>query len=94
MRGNVIGSKGLREIALRALEGVGDEVAGQWEEYTGKAFHVRRRLTIEEQGPIGPAVDVRGTPEAFNRLNAIRIVMPYLPEEMLMAEMYGEPLPQ
>lgn len=88
----MLGSKALRELALMALEGVGDEVTGQWEEYTGKAFHVRRRLTIEEQNPIGPAVDVRGTREAFNRLNAIRIVMPYLPEEMLMAEMYGETL--
>lgn len=89
MRGNVIGSKRLRQIAIIALEGVGDEVSGQWEEYTGKAFHVRRRLTSEEQKPIGPAVDVRGTTEAVNRLNAIRIVMPFLPEELLMAEMYG-----
>ena len=87
----MLGSKSLREIALRALEGVGDEVAGQWEEYTGTAFHVRRRLTIEEQEPIGPAVDVRGTAEAINRINAIRIVEPHLPVEMLMAELYGEP---
>jgi hypothetical protein len=85
LRGNILGSKALRDIALRALDGVGDEVAGQWEEYTGKAFHVRRRLTNEEQKPIGPAVDVRGTPEAVNRINAILIVNPYLPEDMLMA---------
>lgn len=86
----MLGSKALRELALQALEGVGDEVAGQWEEFTGKAFHVRRRLTLEEQTPIGPAVDVRGTREALNRLNAVRIVMPYLPEAMIMAEAYGE----
>jgi hypothetical protein len=72
------------------LEGVGDEVAGQWHEYTGKAFHVRRRLTLEEQDLIGPAVDVRGTPEALSRINAIMIVQPYLPEALLMAELYGE----
>jgi hypothetical protein len=72
------------------LEGVGDEVAGQWEEYTGKAFHVRRRLTLEEQDLIGPAVDVRGTPEALSRINAIMIVQPYLPEALLIAELYGE----
>jgi hypothetical protein len=85
-----LGSKALRELALSALEGVGDEVAGQWEEFTGKAFHIRRRLTLEEQMPIGPAVDVRGTQEALNRINAVRIVLPYLPAEMLMAEAYGE----
>lgn len=71
---------------------MGDETAGQWEEYTGKAFHVRRRLTNEEQKPIGPAVDIRGTAEARNRINAVRIVQPYLPAEILMAEMYGEGL--
>jgi hypothetical protein len=93
MRGNILGSKTLRAIALKALEGVGDEITGQWEEYTGKAFHVRRRLTNEEQKPIGVAVDVRGTPEAIHRINAIRIVMPFLPREMLEAEIYGERLP-
>jgi hypothetical protein len=86
----VLGSKALREICFKALEGVGDEVAGQWEEYTGKAFHLRRRLTVEEQEPIGEAVDVRGTYEAYNRLNAIRIVMPYLPESLLIAELTGQ----
>ena len=80
----------MRELALSALEGVGDEVAGQWEEFTGKAFHIRRRLTIEEQALVGPAVDVRGTQEALNRINAVRIVMPYLPVQTLMAEAYGE----
>lgn len=85
----MLGSKALREIALMALEGVGDEVAGQWEEYTGRAFHIRRRLTNEEQEPIGPAVDIRGTQEAQNRINAIRIVRPYLPAEILMAELHG-----
>lgn len=73
-----------------ALDGVGDEVSGQWEEYTGKAFHVRRRLTIEEQKPIVPAVDIRGTTEARNRINVIMIVQPYLPKELLIAELNGE----
>lgn len=77
---------------MRAVEGVGDEVSGQWEEYTGKAFHVRRRLSAEEQESIGPAIDIRGTPEAMSRINNIRMVMPFLPRELLMAEMYGERL--
>jgi hypothetical protein len=47
---------------------------------------------MEEQKPIGPAVDIRGTSEARNRINAIMIAQPYLPAEMLMAEMYGEQL--
>ena len=73
-----------------ALEGVGDEVSGQWEEYTGKAFHIRRRLTVEEQEPIGPAVDVRGTAEARNRINAVSIVQAHLPASLIAAELYGD----
>ncbi len=62
-------------------------MTGQWEEWTGKAFHVRRRLTTEEQEPIGVAVDVRGTSEAVNRINAVRIAVRFLPAEILMAEL-------
>lgn len=86
----MLGSKILRQYALDALRDVGDETSGQWEEYTGKAFHIRRRLTLEEQSSIGEAIDIRGTREAMNRINAVRIVVPFLPEEMVMAEMYGE----
>lgn len=86
----MLGSKILRQYALDALRDVGDEVSGQWEEYTGKTFHIRRRLTLEEQSSIGEAIDIRGTREAMNRINAVCIVVPFLPEEMVMAEMYGE----
>lgn len=72
---------------MKTLEGVGDACAGQWEEYTGKAFHVRRRLTNAEQFLTGPVLDVRGTEEGRRRMNAVRIVAPYLPEEMIFAEM-------
>ncbi len=58
----------LRRFALDALAGVGDADLGEWEEWTGYAFHVRRRLTPAEQAPIGEVVDVRGTPEAKRRL--------------------------
>lgn len=85
----MIGTKQLRLIALKALEGVGDETGGQWEEYTRQAFHLRRRLTVEEQERVGPALDIRGTEAAVNRVNAIRIVCPFLPVEMLFQEAYG-----
>ena len=31
------------------------------------AFHVRRRLSAVEEARIGPALDIRGTPEARQR---------------------------
>lgn len=62
----------LRDIAVKTLDGVGDESRGQWEEWTGTAFHVRRRLSSEEQKDIGPAVDIRGTKEFDRRVKAIR----------------------
>ena len=47
-------------------------------------------MTVEEQSSIGEAIDIRGTKEARNRINAVRVVVHFLPEEMVMAEMYGE----
>jgi hypothetical protein len=38
----------LRNYALDALRGVGDASQGEWEEWTGYAFHVRRRLSEAE----------------------------------------------
>jgi hypothetical protein len=50
------------------LDGVGDASLGQWEERGETAWHLRRRLTTEEQASIGPACDLRGTKEAQHRL--------------------------
>jgi len=61
----------LRRFALESLEGVGDASLGEWEEWTGYAFHIRRRLSAEEQEPIGEVVDIRGTPEARRRLERV-----------------------
>jgi hypothetical protein len=77
----------LRALALKALEGVGDASLGQWEEWTGKAFHVRRRLSAEEQKDVGPVVDVRGTQEAFERAIRARKIAPYIPIQMIQAEL-------
>lgn len=58
--------------AFAALEGVGDAALGEWTEFTGYAFHVRRRLSAAEQSVIGPVVDIRGTPEARWRAEKVR----------------------
>lgn len=61
----------LHEAALAALDGIGDKRAGQWDEWTGRAYHVRRRLTQAEERRVGPLVDVRGSAEAVQRLRAV-----------------------
>lgn len=53
---------------MAALAGVGDPKAGQWSEWTGKAFHLRRRLTSNEEKMTGPVIDIRGTTEAMERV--------------------------
>lgn len=62
----------LRDIALKALDGVGDAALGQWEEFSGVAFHIRRRLRPSEQELVGRAIDIRGTKEFNRRVKAIR----------------------
>lgn len=66
----------LRSAALEALTGVGDEKLGQWEEWSGRAFHVRRRLSPVEQAKVGDVLDIRGTPEANRRLAPVRHMLP------------------
>ena len=61
----------LRRFALEALEGVGDADLGEWEEWTGRAFHVRRRVSAVEQEQVGDAVDIRGTEEARRRIGRV-----------------------
>jgi hypothetical protein len=51
---------------------VGDAFLGEWEEYSGYAFHIRRRLDAAEQAVIGEVCDIRGTPEARRRLRSVR----------------------
>lgn len=66
----------LRQRALAALENVGDSSAGQWEEWSGYAYHIRRRLTAEEQQQTGPAIDIRGTPEQDKRAQRVQKFLP------------------
>ena len=74
----------LRGWARAALEGVGDASLGEWETWTGRAVHpwtglgyaLRRRLSVVEQDSVGPALDVRGTPEAERRLAVVAQWLP------------------
>lgn len=65
----------MRAWAIRAVNGVGDK-SHQWEEWTGYAYHVRRRLTELEQLKTGPAIDCRGTDEWDRRFEPIEAELP------------------
>lgn len=71
-----LGRDSLRQLALEVLEGVGDSALGQWEDWSGYAYHVRRRLSLAEQAHVGDMLDIRGTKEHKKRLAAIRKVLP------------------
>ena len=62
----------LRRYVFDLLQGYGDASLGEWEEPTGAAFHLRRRLSADEEALVGPPVDVRGTAEASRRAQAVR----------------------
>lgn len=59
----------LREIALNAIQGVGDEKRGQIADERGRlSYQVRRRLSAKEEAMIpGGACDIRRTAEAERR---------------------------
>ena len=65
------------------LEGIGDREK-EWREWTGQAYHIRRRLTVEEQRGVGPAVDLRGTEDALQRYERCRKIIN--PQALLLAK--------
>lgn len=71
---------------MEALAGVGDKTRGEWEDWTGKAFHVRRRLSEAEEEFVGPAIDIRGTAEARSRIENARRDNLHIPEEWAYEE--------
>jgi hypothetical protein len=73
--------------ALRQLAGVGDASLGEWHEWSGKAFHVRRRLSEREQRRTGPAVDIRGSDEARMRAARVGHMLRFVPPEVLADEL-------
>jgi hypothetical protein len=66
----------LESRARDLLEGVGDAKRGEWVEVSARAIHVRRRLSADEERLVGPAIDIRGTPEVEQRLCAVRAILP------------------
>jgi hypothetical protein len=72
--------------AERQLTGVGDATLGEWREWTGYAFHLRRRLSAREQRGVGPVVDIRGTAEAQARARRLGDMLALVPADVLLAE--------
>jgi hypothetical protein len=73
--------------AEQALAGLGDAGLGEWREWTGFAFHLRRRLSVVEQSRVGPVVDVRRTPEALRRAARIPAqLLAQMPADVLADE--------
>lgn len=75
-----------RTKAFSALADVGAAELGEWEEWTGKAYHIRRRLATAEEEQIGPSVDVRGTDEARKRVESLLAKAPYIRPEYAYEE--------
>jgi hypothetical protein len=61
----------LKRKALEALQGVGNSSLGEWHEWAGRAYHIRRRLNASEELIIGQPIDLRQTDEAMRRFNAM-----------------------
>lgn len=72
---------------MHQLRGVGDPRLGEWREWTGRAFHLRRRLSVREQADVGPVVDIRRSAEARCRAAALGEMLRYAPAEVLTDEL-------
>lgn len=88
-RSPYVGRTLCEQRAVVELSGLGDPTLGEWREWTGAAFHIRRRLTPTEQLRVGPVVDIRRTPEAHRRAAALgdrlAYAAPFILEEELGA---------
>jgi len=73
--GQIVLKPTLHARALKALEGVGDR-QHEWHEWTGHAYHIRRRLTPEEVQWPEEVRDIRGTPEAAVRYQRMAQMLP------------------
>ena len=76
----------LRAVAMKVLHGVG-VLQKQWEEWSGVALHVRRRLTAKEALHTGEASDLRGTSEAKVRALRMGPILEHIPPAMLAEEL-------
>jgi hypothetical protein len=66
----------LAQLAHAELDGAGDAALGEWTEFTGRAFHLRRRLSTTEAAKVGPVIDIRGPSEAAARLAKVAHRLP------------------
>jgi hypothetical protein len=67
-----------RWLAMRAMEGCGSALLGQWveDQRAGGVIHVRRRLTPAEATHVNELRDIRGSLEERERIGAIACVVP------------------
>jgi hypothetical protein len=72
----IVGSGILEEMCREILDGFGDAKLGEWTDDRPQAFHLRRRLTSEEEKRVGPVLDCRGTNEGVSRLEKIAPLLP------------------
>lgn len=81
------GEPALWQVAEHALRGVGDPALGEWRELTPdkKAVHLKRRVSDAEWGGRLWGMDLRGSPEGWTRLRAIK----RLPSALAAQEMEG-----
>ncbi len=71
---------------MKHLAGVGD-MLHEWHEWTGRVYHIRRRLKPEEQAIVGDVVDLRCTVEGVTRLQGILPQLPWQARQLAMLEM-------
>lgn len=75
----------LHQRALTALEGVGERTH-EWHEWTGFAYHIRRRLTPGEALRVGEVRDIRGTAEAQHRYDRCKALLPAMARRLAQEE--------
>jgi hypothetical protein len=79
----------LEKQAEKELVNVGDASRGEWREWTGRAFHIRRRLSAAEEKVTGPVADIRGALEARQRAVRLGSLLQMAPPEVLAGELGG-----
>lgn len=77
----------LARIAEKCLVGVGDAALGEWKDWTGTAYHIRRRLSAREQKIVGDVKDIRNTQEAIERLRKISQSIPQRAKDLAVQEL-------
>jgi len=82
-----VGPEHLERLAAAELTGVGDATLGEWAEVGRVAFHVRRRLSAEEAAVVGPVKDIRGTPEAGERIQSVWPWLEGIPADVIRDEL-------